>query len=88
MSESVEVRTFKRTLCEVGDLMSIQREWVQGLGVLEPTALRLWKALWLSTRTCRLRNLLKVWSDREDLGMWLWPRDKVRSLVRLCREPS
>lgn len=35
MSESVEVRTFKRTPHEIGDLISIQQESAQGLGVPE-----------------------------------------------------
>lgn len=36
MPESVEVRASTRTLCEVSDLISIQQESTQGLGVPEP----------------------------------------------------
>ena len=36
MSESVEVHAFTRTPCEIGDLISIQQESAQGLGIAEP----------------------------------------------------
>lgn len=87
MPESVKVHASKRTLCEVSDLISIQQESAQGLGVPEPGYSQGEGDLVAQHQDLQASQLAKVWSDREE-GMWLWPSDRIHSVVTPCREPS
>lgn len=85
MPESVKVHASMRTLCEVSDLISIQQESAQGLGVPEPGCSQ--GEGDLVAQDLQASQLAEVWSDREE-GMWLWPSDRVHSMGTPCREPS